>query len=270
MARLRSPLCLSRVSHRRYDAAVWAFVHLNLHLFWRVPARKRRHHPDDLGLSHEHRLEPATRSLWERVFKLLTTMLDLHNLPNPVPNEEVVFFLRRHPITLLGLFFGFFFLMIAPFAIWSILATFQPEVLEDPVSFTLLLMGGSAFFLFAWLFLFQAFLDYYLDTWIVTTKRILNIEQTGLFGRTVSELRLYRIQDVTAVVNGISNTFFNYGEVEIQTAGEKEHFVFEQVSNPNNISKVILELSEKDRSEHLEDAVEDFGLKDRVNKKKTA
>jgi uncharacterized membrane protein YdbT with pleckstrin-like domain len=193
-------------------------------------------------------------------------MFDLHNLPNPVPDEELVFFLRRHPITLLSLFIGYALVIILPFGIWSYLLEFQPQLLASEVSRTIILLGGSAFFLFAWLFLFQAFLDYYLDTWIVTTKRILNIEQTGLFGRTVSELRLYRIQDVTATVNGMAATFFNYGEVEIQTAAEHTHFLFEQVGNPNQIAKVILELSEKDREEHLEVTVEELGMSEKSKK----
>lgn len=195
-------------------------------------------------------------------------MFDLHNLPNPVPDEELVFFLRRHPITLLSLLLGYAIVIIMPFAIWSYLLRFQPQLLDSSVSRTIILLGMSAFFLFAWLFLFQAFLDYYLDTWIVTTRRILNIEQTGLFGRTVSELRLYRIQDVTATVNGIAATFFNYGNVEIQTAAEHTHFLFEQVGKPNQIAKVILELSEKDRQDHLDVTVEELGMLDK-NKGKT-
>lgn len=187
-------------------------------------------------------------------------MFDLHHLPNPVPDEELVFFLRRHPITLAGLVLGYILIIVLPFGIWSFLSNFQPALIESEVSRTILLLGMSAFFLYAWLFLFQAFLDYYLDTWIVTTKRILNIEQTGLFGRTVSELRLYRIQDVTAVVNGIGATFFNYGNVEIQTAAEHTRFLFEQVGNPNKIAKVILELSEKDREEHLDVTMEELDL----------
>lgn len=196
-------------------------------------------------------------------------MLDLHKLPNPVADEELVFFLRRHPITIISLFIGYLIAIIAPFVVWNLLLSFQPELMESEVARTIILLGGSTLFLFSWLFLFQAFLDYYLDTWIVTTKRILNIEQTGLFGRTVSELRLYRIQDVTATVNGITNTFFNYGDVEIQTAGEKSHFIFEDVPGPNNISKVILELSEKDRREHLDEAVEEFGTPEERKQRKT-
>lgn len=187
-------------------------------------------------------------------------MLDLKNLPNAIPDEKLVFFLRRHPITLITVIFGYLLLLASPFLIIGYFRTFQPELVLSASVQALLVFGGSAFFLFAWLFLFQLFLDYYLDSWIVTNKRILNIEQNGLFGRVVSELRLYRIQDVTAMVNGFAKTMFNYGEVEIQTAGERERFMFEEIPHPNRVAKTILELSETDRNEHLrEEKLEEFG-----------
>lgn len=197
-------------------------------------------------------------------------MLDLHHLPNAIPDEKLVYFLRRHPITLFSVIVGYLMLVTAPFLIFSYLEGFQPDILLNQTFQAFFVFGGSIFFLFAWLFLFQLFLDYYLDSWIVTTKRVINIEQTGLFGRTVSELRLYRIQDVTATVNGFTNTMFNYGDVQVQTAGEVEHFVFEQIPQPNKVAKTVLELSEIDRREHLDETVEDFAMADKRRTTKLA
>ncbi len=195
-------------------------------------------------------------------------MIDLRHLPNPVPDEKLVFLLRRHPITILVLIIVTLILLTSPFGINWYLQTYRLDILQDPSVLTPVVVIGSIFFLFAWLFLFQYFMDYYLDTWIVTTKRIINIEQTGLFHRTMSESRLYRIQDVTASINGFWATVFNYGHVEIQTAGEKNRFQFEQVSNPNHISKTILELSEIDRREQLDVAVEEFGIGEKLKELK--
>ncbi len=185
-------------------------------------------------------------------------MMDFKHLPNAVPDEEVVHVLRRHPITLLPVFLGFVVILLSPFLAFWLLPVFQPNLVENQIALTLLILFGSMFFLFAWLFLFQNYMDYHLDVWIVTTKRILNIEQTGLFARTVSELRLYRIQDVTSTVNGFLHTLFDFGNVEIQTAGEKTHFIFEDISHPTRISKSILEHAESERRSQLDEAVEEF------------
>ncbi len=190
-------------------------------------------------------------------------MLNLQHLPNEVPGETVVHALHRHPFTILWLLLGYVFLLCSVPAIVWYLPTYQPAIVNDPVLMPLIVLGGSAFFLFAWLFLFQNFMDYYLDFWIVTTKRILNIEQTGLFARTTSELRLYRVQDVTSTVKGVFETLLDFGNVEIQTAGEKTHFVFEQIAHPTRVSKTILELAEKERREQLSEAVEEFDMPDK-------
>ena len=101
-----------------------------------------------------------------------------------------------------------------------------------------------------WFFFFPQFVDYYLDAWVITNDRIVNVEQQGLFARTVSELDLYKIQDVTSEVRGLIPTLFNYGNVHVQTAGTQERFVFEQVPNPHEIRKRIMVLVDEDRKYH--------------------
>ena len=98
--------------------------------------------------------------------------------------------------------------------------------------------------------MFAAFLDYYLDTWIITNDRLLNIEQEGVFARTISELDLYKIQDATSEVKGILPSLFGYGNVHIQTAGETKRFELEQVPNPHEVRKLIMDLAEEDRKYH--------------------
>lgn len=187
-------------------------------------------------------------------------MIDLKHLPNCLPDEKFVYFLRRHPITLLNVMFGYVAILLLPFIAYSVIQYAFPDVFVDPAIFPLIILGGSAFFLFCWLFLFQAFLDYYLDVWIVTNHRIVNITQSGLFHRQISELRLYRIQDATASLNGFLHTFLNFGQIEIQTAGEKARFVFEDIPRPQEVAKRILQLAELDRSESISDAIEELDI----------
>lgn len=191
-------------------------------------------------------------------------MLDLRHLPNQLPDEEVTRVLRRHPIILAPLISVLVLLLLAPFIIlWLIWQ--NPELMANPVIMPIIVMGGSIFFLYAWLFIFQHFVDYYLDAWIVTNKRVLNIETHGLFSRTVSELRLHRVQDVTSIVKGFWHTMFNFGDMEIQTAGEKTRFIFEQIPDPNAISKIVIELADKNRREQVSETMEEFGMVDKPN-----
>lgn len=189
-------------------------------------------------------------------------MFDLNHLPNATRDEKRVFFLRRHPITLMSMVIGGILIVLFPFIVWILMQTIFPDIWASEVGRTLVILGASAFFLYAWLFLFQSFIDYYLDIWVVTNHRILSIEQTGLFNRTVSELRLYRVQDVTSSVKGIIPTLFNYGNVEIETASNEDHFVFEQIANPTHVAKTIMEYVELDRKNNMDEIVEDLSGKE--------
>ncbi len=100
-------------------------------------------------------------------------MLHLNHLPNAIPDEKIVHVLHRHPLTIFWLVLGYLLLLgCVPFLFWY-LPFYQAELIADPVLMPLVVLGASAFFLFAWLFLFQNFMDYYLDVWIVTNKRVL-------------------------------------------------------------------------------------------------
>lgn len=189
-------------------------------------------------------------------------MLDIHHLPGSDLKEQKVLLFRRHPITLIPLILISSLIIAIPVAIYVGAQIVQPEFLARPGYFTLYILGASLFFMFGCLFAFQLFVEYWLDVFIVTDKRILDIDQHGLFSRTVSELRLYRTQDVTAEVKGILHTLLDYGDVYVQTAGEMERFRFEEVPHPNHVAKLILELAEADRREHLEETVEEFGMPD--------
>ncbi|PIS42146.1 MAG: hypothetical protein COT24_05000 [Candidatus Kerfeldbacteria bacterium CG08_land_8_20_14_0_20_40_16] len=112
---------------------------------------------------------------------------------------------------------------------------------ESPVGIVIIL-ASSAYFLFIWLFFFNHWIDYYLDVWIVTNQRILNIEQEGLFSRTISELNLEMVQDATSEVKGKVATVLNFGNVYVQTAGEEKRFVFEEIPAPRQVASKIIEL----------------------------
>ncbi len=77
---------------------------------------------------------------------------------------------------------------------------------------------------------------------IITNQHIVDIDQIGLFNQTVSTLRLEEIQDISASIKGPVQTFFQYGTVVIQTAGERANFVFDYVPNPYEIEHYILEI----------------------------
>jgi len=175
-------------------------------------------------------------------------MFEEIRFPGQHDNENVIIFLRRH---------WFIFLMRLLLVIIAIIGlaaiyyffTLLVSNMQEGDYFNLLLFGESLGTLFIWNLFFILWLDFYLDAWIVTDERIININQKGFFNRDISELKLTKIQDVTSEIVGVIPTLLNYGNIYVQTAGEKERFVFYQIPDPNGIKNKIIQLQEKERLE---------------------
>ena len=67
-------------------------------------------------------------------------------------------------------------------------------------------------------------------------------ENLNMLNKHFAEADLSAIQDVSSSVKGLLGTFFNYGDVLIQTAAEINQINFEKVPNPEKIIKLLKEL----------------------------
>jgi len=170
-------------------------------------------------------------------------MISKKYLPNRRTGEEIIGHTRRHWFIFFRIFLFYLLLFLIPPVIYYFLTLTFLELLSGAISQPLLLVALFAYYLMMLVFAFTIWMDNYLDVWTLTTNRIISREQNGLFNRVISEIDLSRVQDVTAEQRGPLATFLNYGEIYVQSAGEKERFVFEQVPDPNKIARMIQQLS---------------------------
>ncbi len=177
----------------------------------------------------------------------------LQKFINQKPYEKIIYFLRRDTIVFILQALLFILLLAIPIGLYFFLGTTFPSLFENTITYPLLVILGGIYYLTVWLVFFTSFIDYYLDFWIVTNDRIINVEQ-HLFARTISELDLYKVQDITGESRGFLQTMFNYGHVFVQTAGEVGRFNFEEVPNPREVARKIMELTEEDRKYHANQA----------------
>ena len=171
-------------------------------------------------------------------------MFRLKYLPHREPNEKIVFFLRRHPFVLARTMMAYFLLGIVPIVAYFFIKNEWLHLIENEIMLVFLRLLVITFYLYWWLFLYYSWLDYFLDIWIVTNRRVLNIEQKGMFNRIMAEHKLFRIQDVMSEQKGILPTFLDYGEIHIQTAGSEKLVIFEQVPHPHKIARETIKLIE--------------------------
>ncbi|HTY40011.1 MAG TPA: PH domain-containing protein, partial [Candidatus Paceibacterota bacterium] len=157
----------------------------------------------------------------------------MSNVLSIAPDERVVVTIRRHWYVMFGQTMTLLIPFLIPFFIAPLLdnVSFLPAAAIQ--AYTLFFI--AAWYLVLWMIFFSMWTNYYLDVWIVTNKRVINVEQLSLFSREISECRLDRIQDVTAEVHGFLPTVLHFGNVSLETAAESERFFLNGVPNPYDV-----------------------------------
>lgn len=168
--------------------------------------------------------------------------------------EHIIYVLRQSPWMLVPRVFILIVLSAVGYGVYVLLKLTIPMVFTDPLWSTALILLGSVYMLTILLFFYTSLINYFLDLWIVTNDRIVSIDQEGLFSRSMSELDLYRIQDVTSESHGIFATVLHYGKLTAQTASAKDFFIFENVNNPHHMREEIIRLADEDRKYHVQSA----------------
>ncbi|HDZ85764.1 MAG TPA: hypothetical protein ENH35_04450, partial [Candidatus Moranbacteria bacterium] len=117
--------------------------------------------------------------------------------------ERVIRVIHRHWFDIFKqfiiIFAGTAFLVWGFFSLPDLISDFLPK-LENTNTYAIVFFIESTFALILWLYASLIWIDYHLDIWVITTERIINVEQKGVFVRQVSELKLSKIQDVTTKV----------------------------------------------------------------------
>lgn len=162
--------------------------------------------------------------------------------------EQLILLLRRHPVTQVS------------WMIIALVAAFIP-VFFNPGEFFSFLPAGYGFAInFIWyaailVFIFQSFLSWYYNVFIVTDERVVDVDFISMLYRNISSAKLNSIEDVTATSSGALHTIFDYGTVTIQTAGAKPEIEFEDVPHPNTIVELFNELLAEEELETIEGRV---------------
>lgn len=171
-------------------------------------------------------------------------MFTVHNLPNHLPGEKIIKIIRKDLFVLFLKALLFALMVVLPSIFFYIFIGQYPDVLISQVAYPLIVLCVSMYYLFIWVFFFFSFIDYYLDIWIITSERVIDIEQRGFFSRVIAEHKLDKVQDVTSEVHGFFPTIMKYGSCHVQTAGIKERFVFEDIPDPEKVRNLIIGLVE--------------------------
>ena len=145
--------------------------------------------------------------------------------------EHIYVLVRAHPILLifpfLNAFFFIFLLLFANFFFSSLLNVVQ--VLFVNV-FVLVTIFNYAFF---------HYLNWYFNIGIITNRQIVDIDFHVVLYKQITYTQLSHVEDVTAKSGGFFESYFDFGNVFVQTAGTEANTEFMNVPHPSSIAKII-------------------------------
>ncbi|MEI8061813.1 MAG: PH domain-containing protein [bacterium] len=164
-------------------------------------------------------------------------------------DEVVLLYLHRHWYTLVSKLVYLFLGSLLPFLLIYVFGTL---IVHYQLA-SLVVFLWSAYYMILWYVFGYIITMYSMDIWIVTNQRIIDSYQQGFFNRSVSEVGLENIQDISIKIVGAIPTAFNYGDIEVQSAAAVDRFNFDHIPDPQGVKDVISKAIGEFKANHFKD-----------------
>ncbi|OGY47570.1 MAG: hypothetical protein A3J62_03830 [Candidatus Buchananbacteria bacterium RIFCSPHIGHO2_02_FULL_38_8] len=146
-------------------------------------------------------------------------------------NEELLKIVRQTKWTLVGSLIFPVILIVIPFFFLFLL--FSQGTIGIILFFVILLSGL--------IWLARNLAIWYFKALIITNQRIIDIDQQKLFQRIVSDIPLFKIQDVFYRIKGLGQTITRIGDIQIILTDNKTKIEIENIFQPQKIQQLIIQ-----------------------------
>lgn len=158
---------------------------------------------------------------------------------NLQPGEQVAGYARQHWVKVaVPLFFEIGLILLA-FFLMTPLIRFGPFGI---VVFAA--MSGAGAFL-----AFRSWLLWHSNVFVITNRRIVDIDRRGFFHWVVSEAKFVNINDISWNQKGMLETMFGAGDVVVQTASGFVNLEIRFVKDPAHVSQCIKDARDEGEKE---------------------
>lgn len=176
--------------------------------------------------------------------KTFSVLPKLVRFENQEQRERIVLLLRQHWVTQIHWIVGAPLGLLLPlFFHWVPVLNFLPPNYK--------FMTIIAWFLLITAYIYEKFISWYYQVFIITDERIIDINFSNLTYKELSEAKIENIEDVSYKQGGVLRAMFNFGDVVMQTAGAERQFMIESAPEPNRIVKIINELKLEEEHEKM-------------------
>lgn len=165
--------------------------------------------------------------------------MDVSKFVQLKPEEEVLEVVREDFFPHLPKILLFAVWFIVP---WFFLFPLLRAGVFGVVAFLLLVLTSAVFG-------YREYLKWSHTVFVITDRRIIDIEQNGLFDRVFSEVSFPQVDEVSYKIKGFFPTLLRYGVLVIKTTGNAADLEFVRLRGPARLHDLINDLRESVKDE---------------------
>jgi len=164
-------------------------------------------------------------------------------------DEVVELLLRQHWVVNIAWIFYSIIAGLTPFLIYSLRDLIGISFIgAAPLSLQLAVL--AIWYLIILAYVIESFLHWYFNIYIVTNQHLVDVDLESLLSPKVTEAEVADIQSAAFDVKGLIRSFFNFGNVVIQTAAESQQITFANVPYPALVVDRVNDLRQAQREQH--------------------
>lgn len=184
---------------------------------------------------------PTRNPLTAYAARPLNTFLEVQD-----PAEEIELLLRRHVVVNIPWILAVIILAAAPFVLLkfstNLINTFPPLNLLKNLNNTQVGILQLLYYLIVFYIALTQFMQWFFNVLVVTNKRIFDVDFRAPLHRNISEAQLEEVQDARFNQSGFGAVLFDFGNIFIQTAGQRQDIELFSVPNPAQAHDEITDL----------------------------
>lgn len=156
-------------------------------------------------------------------------------------DETILLLLRAHPIINLAWIIPAILIFFVPFFFPDFLSLLNLDLTTLPQFYLIALVVIN--YLAVLVIVFEGFLSWYFNVYIITNKNIVDTDFYSLLFNNISITPIRNIEDANSTEAGLFGSIFNFGNVFVRTASDTTLINFISVPRPHQVSDFIIDLA---------------------------
>ncbi len=157
------------------------------------------------------------------------------------PSEKILLLLRAHPITNIPWIILAIIVFLIPFFAQKVTLFLGFNLNSLPPTFLLVFLIID--YLLVLIIAYEGFLYWYFNVTLITSEKIVDINFESLLYKGVDLAPLSKVEEADSTTAGIIGTFFDYGNVQVQTAGARVAIEMKRVPHAARVADLVLDLA---------------------------